>query len=170
MIKKISIVTLAILTLMTLVFPFSMVSAKKETFELTGTIVMYPQNTIPSDPTSSPFQTGFPAGESGHRIVKWTGLPCVWDGDIIGDGGYDGNWVMKNIYNEKDMIIKATGIYTLEDVAVEGVVGTGSLTIKIDHNGLTIIRGTESLKGLGGKGTLTGYGTFFSYNIEAFFN
>jgi len=169
MIKKISIITLAILTLMTLVFPFSLVCAKKETFELTGAIVMDPQNTIPGDPKSSPFQTGFAAGESGHRIVKWTGLPCVWDGDIIGDGGYTGNWVMKNIYNEKVMMIKATGIYTLEDVTVEGV-GTGSLTIKIDHNGLTIIRGTESLKGLGGKGTLTGFGIFFSYNIEAYFN
>jgi len=77
---------------------------------------------------------------------------------------------MKNIYNEKDMMIKATGIYTLEDVTVEGV-GTGSLTIKIDHNGLTIICGTESLKGLGGKGTLTAYSSiWFGYNIEALFN
>jgi len=137
------------------------------TSTLTGTFWILPGLSPPR---------GFPAGESGHVIMKWRDLPCIMEGDIVAGerkvpiptsipGGYcDGNWVIFNNGTE-DEEVSTVNIIVLEGAAVTGI-GTGDLKIFAKDETLRIISGTGALKGIKGTGTFD-YITPISYSYEA---
>jgi len=87
--KKILSVFVAVLAVAMFALPFSLVSAKKETFTLEGTFgaFAYPfwynegKPMFPGDP--GPFAYAQPAGKSLHlNPAGFDGMPVVWMGDI----------------------------------------------------------------------------------------
>ena len=143
--KKILGVFVSLLVVAMLTLPMSAVFGTKPepyTDTLTGTFYV---NTDEYEVSRR-----FDAGESGNTIIKYKGLLQVWDGDIAGDGTYDGNWVLKNP-GTPEMEVNTVGIQIIEGAVVDGI-GTGDLKIKSMDTTLEIISGTGDLKGIKGTG------------------
>jgi hypothetical protein len=165
MIKKTLIIALVVAIL---ALPMFAVSAKKTepTTTLTGTFWILPG--------LSPARS-FPAGESGHQILKWRNLPGIWEGDIVAGerkmplntsipGSYGmGNWVIFNI-GGADEEVSTVNMVTVEDASVAGI-GSGDLKIFLKDEEMRIISGTGDLKGIKGTGTFDPI-TPISYSYE----
>jgi hypothetical protein len=140
--KKVLVLALAVAML---ALPLSAVSATAPTTVITATLTM---SGNPLDYVENRY-----LGKTGGWIATFTDAPLTITGDIIGDGVYNGVWLMKPIdvfpFGE---LSASNGWYTM-DVEVNGASGT--LTIRLPGNGkLIIVDGTGGLENLRGTGTM----------------
>lgn len=170
--KKILGIFGSLLVVAMLALPMSVVFATKpepDTMTLVGTFEVYPNQTIPGVPGSSPYVRGFPAGESGIMMAKWKDLPLEMFGDIEGLGTYTGNWKFKNP-GTPDAEGSTVGIQQVENAVVAGI-WTGNLKMKAKNDFLTIISGTGDLQGIKGEGMVTVLSpVLYGYTLEVQMN
>ena len=119
------------------------------TLTLTGTLVIAGQGD----------NYAIVAGKSDNILPKLRNGPDLWTGDISGSGIADGNWLIRG-----GSLALAVGTYYLEDVTVAGV-GTGDLTLGYSGLDLWVKSGSDDLRSIRGKGTVTPV-TFIKYTYE----
>jgi hypothetical protein len=151
---------IVLLVVATLALPVSVASATKpETKTLTGTFV------TPFDPSKVIIIT---AGDSGNGAWKFRDAPVIWSGDMsAGSGVYNGNWLTKGgPLGLGGETVLTTGTYVLTDVTIDGIDGTGDLTLGQNGGHLFVKSGSGDLRSIRGTGTITAGAVMFTYNYE----
>jgi hypothetical protein len=140
--RKVFVIALAVVML---ALPIASALATKPTTVITATLTM---SGNPLDYVENRY-----LGKTGGWIATFTDAPFTITGDIIGDGVYDGMWLMKPIDVFPFGELSASNGWYIMDVEVNGASGT--LTIRLPGNGkLIIVDGTGELENLRGTATM----------------
>ena len=159
--KKGSGISIVLLFVATLALSVSVVSATEPvTKSLTGTFF------TPFNPDKV---TIIPAGESGNAAWKFNDAPVVWTGDMnAASCVYNGNWLSKGgPLGQGGETVLTTGTYALKGVTIDGIDGTGDITLGQNGGDLFVKSGSGDLTSIRGKGRITTTGMFtYSYELE----